>query len=55
MVTPGLLLSSTFAPPLLTEAIYDLGDGTLLVELGYGSMRTCEGTGWLRGVPWSLW
>ncbi|WP_423930783.1 hypothetical protein [Candidatus Palauibacter sp.] len=55
VVTPDLTLSRTFSLPLFTDAIYDLGGGTLLVELGYGSMRTYEGTGGLRREPWSLW
>ena len=41
--------------PLFTDAIYDLGGGTLLVQLGYGSMRTYEGTGGLRREPGQLW
>ncbi len=45
----------TFTLPLFTDAIYDLGGGTLLVELGYGSMTTYEGSGGLRREPWSLW
>ncbi|WP_419941989.1 hypothetical protein [Candidatus Palauibacter sp.] len=55
VVTPDLTLSRTFSLPLLTDAIYDLGGGTLLVELGYGSMTTYEGTGGLRREPWPLW
>ncbi len=55
VVAPDLTLSRTFTLPLFTDAIYDLGGGTLLVELGYGSMRTYEGTGGLRREPWSLW
>ncbi|WP_419935235.1 hypothetical protein [Candidatus Palauibacter sp.] len=48
VVTPDLTLSRTFTLPLFTDAIYDLGDGTLLVEIGYGSMSTYEGSGGLR-------
>ena len=55
VVTSDLTLSRTFTVPLFTDAIYDLGDGTLLVELGYGSMRTYQGSGGRRREPGQLW
>lgn len=55
VVAPDLTLARTFTLPLFTDAIYDLDGGTLLVELGYGSMTTYEGSGGLRREHWSLW